>query len=126
MLQEQGDQQVRDIHEVIPPVLEAPSPIFIPLPKNFQEPWSPPSEGAMAALESEYTSDDTPSPSPPPPPLPPPSPISLAVPSLPPPPPPAPVPPPPPPPVVGGHLVPLSLLTAATRDYDGATGRISE
>ena len=93
---------------------------------------SPLSEGALAALESEYTfddfSDDTPddTPLPPPPPPPPPPPISLLVPSLPPPRPPAPVPPPPPPPVVGEQLVPISLLTAATRDYDGATGHISE
>ena len=132
--QEQRDQQIRDIHEVIPPVLEAPSPVPSPLPEDSQDPLSPLSEGELAALEVGYTSDDsfddtsddTPSPLPSPPsplpPPPPPPPISFPVPSFPLPPPPAPVPPPPPPPVVGEQLVPLSLLTAATRDYDGATG----
>ena len=153
---EEEEPQEREIPEVPHHILGIRSHTPSPLSEDAQDPWSPLSEGEMAALTEGYIPDDsaedtseyTPSPSssplsPLPPPPPPPSPVAVPVLPVPPPPPSAPVSPPlpspvfpslsasvippPPPTVVDRELyVHRSLLVAATRDQDVLTGRLSE
>ena len=145
----------REIPEVPRRILGIRSHTPSPISEDAQDPWSPLSEGEMAALAGGYLPEDsaeetsgyTPSPSPlppSPPPPPPPSPAEVPVVPVPPPPPAvpvstplpslvfpslssAPVIPPPPPTVVDRELyVHRSLLVAATRDQDMVTGRLAE